>query len=64
MKEEAINFLDYADSQVEISGVPQFDIHSDISSLLLIDRCLITFCIKVFEEPLFETFKVLFKNIF
>ena len=34
MKEEAINFLDYADSQVEISGVPQFDIHSDVSSLL------------------------------
>ena len=34
MKEEAINFLDYADSQVEISGVPQFDIHSNRSSLL------------------------------
>lgn len=34
MKKEAINFLGYNDSQIEISGVPQFDLHSDISSLM------------------------------
>jgi len=36
MKEEAINFLDYSDECVSITGVPQFDIHSNNS--LIIDR--------------------------
>ena len=36
MKEEAINFLDYSDECVSITGVPQFDIHSNDS--LIVDR--------------------------
>ena len=36
MKEEAINFLDYSDECVSITGVPQFDIHSNNS--LIMDR--------------------------
>tara|TARA_B100000029_G_scaffold230656_1_gene228124 strand:+ start:45431 stop:46822 length:1392 start_codon:yes stop_codon:yes gene_type:complete len=36
MKNEATNFLDYSDDCVLITGVPQFDIHSNSS--LLVDR--------------------------
>ena len=34
MKQDAINFLGYSDDSVSITGVPQFDIHSNLSSLL------------------------------